>query len=149
MVGFLSRDTGNLTEQLSQGMDRVAQYRTLQRGVDARSGNIYVGGGRIIIGKYAVDTYGIAYYDAYGNILSTNNGTTETRYYSDGIVSSTDDGTTQTKYDTSGDILSIDDGDKTVYYDSSDARILIGQSPTGVIGLWVSAVGEDVITLLS
>jgi hypothetical protein len=123
--------SGNLVDQLSQGMNRVAQYQTLQRGFDARSGNIIIGNGRIVIGQIAKDTYGIAYYDINGNLISTTN---------EAIV---------TKYDTSGNIISIDNGESTIYYDSSNARILIGKAPDdGRIGIWISKTGVDVITEL-
>ena len=85
---------------------------------------------RIIFGKYADGTYGIAYYDEYGNLSSTT------------------DGRTITKYDTSGNLLSVDDGNKTVYYDANDARILIGKAPDGTMGIYVSKVGVDVVTEL-
>ena len=77
------------------------------------------------------DEFGIAYWNSNGNLISKN------------------DGTTETKYDTSGNILSIDNGNRTVWYDTADARIVIGKSPDdGRIGIWVSIIGQDAITNL-
>jgi hypothetical protein len=122
---------GNLTDQLSKGMNRIEQYQTMQRGFDARSGNINIGNGRIIIGQYADRTYGIAYYDINGNLISTSNEATVT------------------KYDTSGNVISVDNGTSTVYYEGTVARILIGKAPDdGRIGIWISKSGVDVITEL-
>lgn len=84
-----------------------------------------------------------------GTVSSTDTGTTQTKYYASGVVQSVDNGTTTTKYDTSGNILSVDNGNRVVYYDASDARILIGKDPSGVMGFWISKLGEDVVTLLT
>jgi hypothetical protein len=85
----------------------------------------------LVTGKYDEGKYGIAYYNTAGVKI----------YEFDGVNT--------IKYNASGAIISVDDGKKTVYYDADDARILIGQAPDdNRIGIWVSKVGEDVLTLL-
>ncbi len=88
-------------------------------------------GSSIHIGISDTGTYGITYYDTSGNVVSVN------------------DGSTETKYSSTGSIVSIDSGNKTVYYDATNPRIVIGKSPDdGRIGIWISKVGQNVITNL-
>lgn len=136
-------DTSLLANALNTNFNQV-QSESRRKVVTDESGI-----NRIIIGKLDDGTYGIAYYDIKGNLISKSEGKTTTTYYTTGVVSSTDDGTTNTKYDTAGNILSVDDGNKTVYYDANNPRILIGKAPNdGRIGMWVSKTGVNVVTEL-
>lgn len=110
-------------------------------------------GSKVTLGKIAnTNSFGIAFYDPNGNLLSTMVGATTTEYdasgnmrVANGLLSTGEYGTAY--YDTSGNLIQKIVGGTTSYYDPVNGNVNVmieGKKPDATYGFAVAATGKNV-----